>query len=265
MTGRLEQIWRYPLKSIGRERLDRVRLTKGEKLPFDRHWAVLHETTLEKLAADLGDGDEIAGWMPKSAFLRGAAGPGLQGISGGLQDGTLVLQHPDQGDITVDLNRPEDRAQLIDWLGPIWPADKAPPARLISAPEALTDTRKPFVSINSLDSLHAVESLLGQRLGTERWRGNLWIEGFDAFAEQDWIGRTLRIGDALLIIREAIGRCAATSVDTQTGQPDTDMVRTLTDASGHANFGVYAEVIDGAEIAELNEVALTDTPAEVTP
>ena len=43
------------------------------------------------------------------------------------------------------------------------------------------------------------------------------------------------------------------------------MVRTLTDAYGHANFGVYAEVIDGAEIAELNEVALTDTPAEVTP
>lgn len=265
MTGRLEQIWRYPLKSIGRERLDRVRLTKGEKLPFDRHWAVLHETTLEKLAADLGDSDEIAGWMPKSAFLRGAAGPGLQGISGGIQDGKLNLHHPDQGDITVDPCHPQDRDRLIDWLRPIWPTDKAAPARLISAPEALTDTRKPFVSINSLDSLHAVETLLGQRLGTERWRGNLWIEGCEAFAEQDWIGRTLRIGDALLIIREAIGRCAATSVDTQTGRPDTDMVRTLTDAYGHANFGVYAEVIDCAEIAELNEVALTDTPAEVTP
>nr|WP_255435701.1 MOSC domain-containing protein [Paracoccus sp. S1E-3] len=261
----MEQIWRYPLKSIGRERLDRVCLTKGEKLPFDRHWAVLHEATLQRLAAELGDGDRIAGWMPKSAFLRGAAGPGLQGISGGISNGSLALSHPDQGEITVDPRHPQDRDRLIAWLRPIWPADKAPPARLVSAPEALTDTRKPFVSINSLDSLHAIETLLGQRLGLERWRGNLWVEGFDAFAEADWIGRTIRIGEALLIVREAIGRCAATSVDTQTGQPDTDMVRALTDAYGHANFGVYAEVIHGAEIAELNEVFLTDTPAEVTP
>ena len=43
------------------------------------------------------------------------------------------------------------------------------------------------------------------------------------------------------------------------------MVRALTEANGHAHFGIYAEVICGAEIAELNEVALTDTPAEVTP
>ncbi len=265
MTGLLEQIWRYPLKSIGRERLDRVRLTKGERLPFDRHWAVLHETTLQKLAAELGDGDEIAGWMPKSAFLRGAAGPGLQGISGGIEGGKLELHHPDQGSITVDTCHAEDRDRLIDWLRPIWPADKAPPARLVSAPEPLTDTRKPFVSINSLDSLHAVETLLGQRVGTDRWRGNLWIDGFDPFAELDWIGRTLRIGDALLIVREPIGRCAATSVDTQTGQPDLDMVRALTEANGHAHFGIYAEVIQCAEIAELNEVCLTDTPAEVTP
>lgn len=262
MTGRLEEIWRYPLKSIGRERLDRVRLTKGQRLPFDRHWAVLHETTLAKLAADLGDSDEIAGWMPKSAFLRGAAGPGLQGISGGLHSGRLDLSHPDHGEISVDPTKPADREALIAWLRPIWPADKAPPARLVSGPEALTDTRQPFVSINSLDSLHQVEIQLGQRLGTERWRGNLWIDGFEPFAEQDWIGRTIRIGLAELIVREPIGRCAATSVDTQTGQPDIDMVRALTEANGHAYFGVYAEVIRGAEIAEMAEIFLTDTPAE---
>ena len=265
MTGRLEQIWRYPLKSIGRERLDRVRLTRGAKLPFDRHWAVLHDTTLERLADSLGEGDEIAAWMPKSAFLRGAAGPGLQAISGGLQDHELELHHPEQGTITVAPGDAADRDRLIAWLRPIWPADKPAPARLVSAPEPLTDTRKPFVSINSLDSLHAVEGLLGQRVGTERWRGNLWIEGFAPFAELDWIGRTIRIGAATLVIREAIGRCAATSADTQTGRPDTDMVRTLTEAYGRADFGVYAEVVEGADIAELNEVILTDTPPEAAP
>ncbi|NHF73806.1 MOSC domain-containing protein [Paracoccus xiamenensis] len=266
MTGRLEQIWRYPVKSIGRERLDHVRLTRAERLPFDRHWAVLHETTLERLADQLGDGDEIAGWMPKSAFLRGAAGPGLQAVSGGLRGDGLALHHPDLGTITVVPHDPADRDRLIDWLRPIWPDDKPAPARLVSGPEALTDTRKPYVSINAIDSLNSIENLLGKRLGTERWRGNLWIEGFDPFAELNWIGKTIRIGEAELVVREPIGRCAATSVDTDTGAPDIDMVRTLTEANGQPHFGVYAEVTRGALIAELAEITLSDTDAEaITP
>ena len=121
-------------------------------------------------------------------------------------------------------------------------------------------------AMNAIDSLNSIENLLGKRLGTERWRGNLWIEGFDPFAELNWIGKTIRIGEAELVVREPIGRCAATSVDTDTGAPDIDMVRTLTEANSQPHFGVYAEVTRGALIAELAEITLSDTDAEaITP
>ncbi|SDE86459.1 hypothetical protein SAMN05421538_11320 [Paracoccus isoporae] len=257
--ARLAQIWRYPVKAIGRERLKQVRLEAGATLPRDRNWAVLHSNSVERL----GDGATLSDWLPKSAFLRGAAGPALQAVSGGLvDDGKLAFSHPDCEDIVIDPADEADQERLIAWLAPLWPERRGAPERLVTGPVALTDSPEPFVSINSLDSLSVLESKVGERLGVERWRGNLWIEGAEAFAEQDWIGREIHIGAARLVIREPIGRCAATAVDTETGEPDRDMVRALSDAFGHSNFGVYAEVLDGAEIGELDEVTVMDAPAD---
>ncbi|MFV0293309.1 MAG: MOSC domain-containing protein [Paracoccus sp. (in: a-proteobacteria)] len=255
---RLAQIWRYPLKSVGRERLSRAHLITGGKLPFDRHWAILHEGSLKRL----DKAGEPPQWLPKVAFLRGAAAPGLQAVSGGLDNGRLVLRHPEQGDIAVDPGNTEDTDRLIGWLRPLWPDDKPVPVKLIAGQEPLTDTRKPFISINSLDSLRVLEAHAGQRLGVERWRGNLWIEGAEPFTELDWIGREISIGAIRMIVREAIGRCSATAVDVDTGQPDLDMVRTLTEAYGHSHFGVYAEVLEGGDITEMDTVIPDDQPLE---
>ena len=252
---RLAQIWRYPVKSIGRERLSRARLDQGGKIPGDRAWAVLHEGAANRL----NEAGRLESWLPKMAFLRGAAGPSLQAIEGGMDGGKLALRHPDAGEIAIEPANEDDATRLIDWLRPLWPEGKPAPLRLVAGPAPLTDTQKPFVSINSLSSLSELERVAGQRLGVERWRGNLWIEGAEPFAELDWIDREISIGAVRLVVRQAIGRCTATAVDTATGQPDRDMVRTLTETYGHSHFGIYAEVLEGGEIAEMDEVTLHPT------
>ncbi|WBU59150.1 MOSC domain-containing protein [Paracoccus albus] len=256
---RLAQIWRYPVKSIGRERIARASVEKGGKIPFDRHWAVLHEDSAKRLN---GDSDALEEWLPKAAFLRGAASPALQAIEGGLESGKLKLRHPDQGEIIVDPSDEDDAASLIVWLAPLWPDDKPPPLKLVRGAEPLTDTRKPYISINSLDSLSALEAEVGQRLGVERWRGNLWIEGAEPFAEADWIDREFTVGGLRMIGRQMIGRCSATAADTETGQPDRDMIRALTEVTGQSDFGIYAEVLSGGDIAEMDELILSPSPED---
>ena len=44
MSGVLKDIWRHPLKSHGRENLQSVKLSVGQSLPWDRHWAVAHDS-----------------------------------------------------------------------------------------------------------------------------------------------------------------------------------------------------------------------------
>lgn len=243
MTARLARIHRFPVKAIGGEVLERVTLTAGECLPGDRAWAVLHADALR-----FAQGRALPGWLPKAAFLRGSAAAPLQAIRGGWTEaGRLRLTHPERGAIEID---PEgDDAALLDWLGPLWPEDKAPPARLVTAPQPLTDSRQPFVSLLSLSSLADLEGRLGRPLGTNRWRANLWVEGWEAYAEQHMRLMTLRIGPATVRVRDRIERCEATSADTETGRTDGDMPAALDATFDHRNFGIYVEVLEGGEIA----------------
>lgn len=247
MTARLAQICRHPIKSHGREALASVRLLAGQALPHDRHWAVAHE------AARLQPG-----WNPCVNFARGAKAPALMAITCQLDEasGQITLHHPERGEIRFAPDLPEDQARFLDWVLPLNPTTRALPARIVTADVALTDSDFPSVSILNLTSLRALEARLGMALSPHRFRANLWVEGWAAWDEWQMIGQRLRIGGALLEIRERITRCTATMADVDTGRVDADTLGALEAGWGHRDFGVYAVVLEGGEIALNDEVAL---------
>ena len=81
-----------------------------------------------------------------------------------------------------------------------------------------------------------------------RFRGNRLCRGWPAWHEFDLLGREIAIGDARLKVVKRIQRCAATDVDPETGIRDLTIPRTLMDNFGHADCGIYAEVIAAGEI-----------------
>lgn len=249
MTPRLGRIRRHPVKSVGGEDLDQISLAAGRRLPGDREWAVLTDA-----AERLANRQPGADWLPKSAFLNTAKSHALQAIQGGWSGDRLVLTHPEQGQISVD--PAGDPKALLTWLHPLWPADRGAPSRLMHSELGWTDDVKPFVSILSLSSLATLEQAMGQTLDMERWRGNLWVDGWPAFAERDMIGQTIRIGDVHLRVEEHIGRCTATSGNAMTGRTDCDMLAALRRLYDHTDFGVFATVTTGGKIAVNDEVSL---------
>ncbi|MEO8530391.1 MAG: MOSC N-terminal beta barrel domain-containing protein, partial [Deltaproteobacteria bacterium] len=152
MSALLAQIWRYPIKAIGAEKLDAVTLTAGQPLPGDRAWALAHD------AAKL---DPSATWFRKMNFLRGVAGPELMAITATTQGATLTLHHPRAGEITIDPASPEGDARLIAWISPLWPETRPKPHHLIHTGQAMTDNNAPWISILSLDSLRHLQGQMG--------------------------------------------------------------------------------------------------------
>jgi uncharacterized protein len=244
MTIRLTHICRHPIKAYGREMLASVRLSVGAGLPFDREWAVAHE------AAQL-----TSGWNPCMNFTRGAKAPELMAVTAKLSeaDRRVTLTHPAQGEISFAPDDPADLPRLLAWADPLIPDGRARPAAVVAAGRAMTDSEFPSVSVLSLTSLAELAARMGIDLSIHRWRANLWLDGAEPWAEWGWIGQRFRVGEAVLEVVERITRCVATKVDPETGSVVGDTLAALETNYGHQDFGIYARVIEGGEIARGQE------------
>jgi uncharacterized protein YcbX len=83
-----------------------------------------------------------------------------------------------------------------------------------------------------------------------RFRGNLYVADWPAWHEFELLGREIAVGpSARLKIVKRIVRCAATEVDPDTGIRDLAVPRIIMNSYGHADCGVYGEVVAGGPIA----------------
>lgn len=248
MTWSLDQIWRYPIKGIGAERLRAIDLSPGLPLPLDRAWAVLED-----------GGDATDGWRSCRNFLRGAKGPSLMAITcrvdGPGNAPVIHLSHPDRPDISVAPGANPDA--LFAWLAPIYPAERPKPVAVVASPdEGMADVSFASISILNPSSLRALGQRLGQDLDRRRFRGNLWVDGLAPWEEFDLVGKTLNVGDTELEVMEQITRCRSTEANPATGKRDLNPLKALQDGWGHQNFGVTAMVRLGGQIKVGDTVAV---------
>lgn len=239
MTAKLTQIWRFPIKSHGRESVDAVSLMTGQTMPYDRHWAVAHTET------DV-DGSE---WASCHNFSRGAKAPALAAIVASLDEATqrLTLTHPDRAPLTFHPDTEGDK--LIEWTQGFVPQNRPQSSRIVRAQRAgFTDSDFPSVTLGNMSSHRAVEQRIGHPLSIHRWRGNIWFDGAAPWEEFDWMDREVQIGEAILIPRTRTDRCIATHANPDTGQRDDDVLAAL-DHWGHRDFTVRAEVVRPGRVA----------------
>ncbi|GAA1809054.1 MOSC domain-containing protein [Luedemannella flava] len=64
-------------------------------------------------------------------------------------------------------------------------------------------------------------------LPMERFRPNVVVTGAPAWAEDDWVGRLVRIGEVTFRVPEPCGRCVVTTTDQETGERGREPLRTL--------------------------------------
>jgi uncharacterized protein YcbX len=75
----------------------------------------------------------------------------------------------------------------------------------------------------------AVEAL---GIDHRRLRPNIVVGGIDGLAERDWVGFALRVGDAVLGVRQVRGRCVMTTFDPDTQEQDRSVLQRIVDDFG---------------------------------
>jgi uncharacterized protein YcbX len=252
--AQIASLYRYPVKGLSPEPLPRVALDVGQTLPADRRFAI------ENGPSGFDPADPQ--WMSKAYFLMLMRDEWLAALHTHFDDASHVLTIRQNGAIAAqgDLETLEGRTAIERFFanghaGLV----KGPPKILFSAGHSFSDVARKVVSIINLGSLKAIEDVVGQPVHPLRFRANLYAEGWPAWHEFDLLGQTLAIGDVRLKVVKRIARCAAINVDPKTAARDLNLPHTLMQRFGHADCGVYAEVVAGGEVAE-GDAVMTEQP-----
>jgi uncharacterized protein YcbX len=250
--AQIASLYRYPVKGLSPEPLARVALDVGQTLPADRRYAIENGPS--------GFDPAAPAWLPKSKYLMLMRNERLAGLQTHYEDSTHLLTIREGGEVAArgDLETAEGRAAIEGFFAANFAGElRGPPKILSGGGHSFSDVARKVVSIINLGSLAAVESMVGQPVHPLRFRGNLYVSGWPAWQEFELLGQTLAIGAARLKVVKRIVRCAAVNVDPESAARDLDIPHTLMRRLGHADCGVYAEVIAGGAIATGDAVTIS--------
>lgn len=244
MRGQIQSLWRHPVKGFTPESLDRAVLREGGYFPCDRIYAVEDGPS--------GFDPRAPAFVPKQKFTVLAKIASVARARTAFDDETGELKVDADGGLGVSANlrTPDGRAAFEAWLADFLGDEARGPLKVVEAPgHRFTDHPQGYVSVINLASVRDLEQRAGRPLDPSRFRANIHVDGWPAWIENDWVGRTLRLGAAEVQVFKPIVRCAATHVDPNTGARDIDLVKALHDHYGHLFCGVYVSVTAGGAVA----------------
>jgi uncharacterized protein len=279
-VGSVVTLWRYPVKSMLGEELNASDVTE-RGLFGDRAYALV----------DSADGKIASAKNPRKwprmfefrAALAADAHPGesLPAVRITLPNGDLVSS--EQADHDERLSRAFDRAVTLQAAGrgrhqpdagsshgpAVGTAEEYwPDMDGLDYRDTVTDFELPQDTFFDCATIHVLttatlDQLRGlsprARFEVRRFRPNIVVETTDrasGFAEDAWIGHTIRIGDQLkLTITGPCPRCVMTTLAQADLPKDSDILRTAAQHNG-VNVGVYASVTHNGNIRRGDSIWL---------
>ncbi len=245
----LTQIYRYPVKGLTPEPLGRVALSPGEGLPQDRRFALAHGSTNFDVTAPT--------WMPKTKFLMLMRNERLARLRTRFDEATglLTIQRDGKTVASGDITSQTGRTIIQDFFAAYMGSEALGAPKLLESPgHMFSDVARKVVSVIGLASLRDIERVVRGPVDPRRFRANLYFDGGAAWQEFEWVGREFRIGKVRLRGVKRIERCAATNVNPETGDRDLNIPLTLQRGFQHPDTGIYADVLEGGELAIGDEV-----------
>jgi uncharacterized protein len=244
VIGKVDSIWRYPVKSMRGEELDeafagfsgiygdRLLAFKSSASPKGFPYLTAREQRrLLQYRPYFRHPDKAA----RPINLTEAESMGANPVSADPSELMVDVETPDGKTLAID-----DRA-LMDMLRT--DIDEKHQLTLMRSERALTDCRP--VSIFSLQSARQLGEETGTPIDKRRFRANVYVDLTSAkgFAENEFVGKSLRIGPKVVVtILERDARCVMITLDPDTGEKAPAILKRV--AQAHEGMaGVYGAVI----------------------
>ncbi len=241
-------LYRYPVKGMKPEALQRVSLQAGESIELDRRFALAHGTTEFN--------PDAPQHLSKTHFLMLMKNERLAALNTVYDDSAGVLHISRDGKPLVSGNLQEiEGQQAIENFFANYLADEIRGVpKLVQAPgHMFSDVDAKVLSCINLATVRDLEKVLGATINPLRFRANVYFDGAPAWAELEWVGKEMQLGTAKVRGFKLTERCAATNVNPENATRDLQIPQTLVKTYGHRHLGIYVQVIKNGEVAVNDE------------
>jgi uncharacterized protein YcbX len=242
IVGRVESVWRYPVKSMHGEVLDEAFVgfagVYGDRLFAFRHAGALPE--FPYLTAR--EQSEMLLYRPRFRHPERASRPANLAAAEALGPGVTPL-YAEPADLAVDVETPSGDVLSVEDPALRRRLGEEASLSLLRSERALTDCRP--VSLISTATVRQLGEEIGITLDKRRFRANIYLDlgPADGFAEDGYVGRVLQIGPKVVVsVLERDPRCQMIALDPETGAMEKSVLRNLGQAHG-GRAGVYAAVL----------------------
>ncbi len=237
-------LYRYPVKGLTPEKLDRVALTPGATLPFDRAYAIEN-------GAGRFDPDSPR-HLPKINFLMLMRDERLASLDTRFEDAseTLTIKRDGKQVARGDLRTPIGRQMIEQFMAAYMKTNlRGAPKIVRAAGHSFSDVAAKCLHIVNLASIRDLERAVGRAVNPLRFRANIYVDGLPPWEEFRWLDKNIAIGETRLAVFKRTVCCEATNVDPETAARDMAIPSVLQRTYGHSDLGIYAKVETGGEVA----------------
>ena len=260
-VGRVESLWRYPVKSMRGEPLTEA-FAGFSGIYGDRMYAFC------STGAAVGfpfltarEQAQLLLYTPRFRRVEPMHRPPNLDEAEALGPGVTPL-YPAAADTAVDVVAPDGQKYAIDDPKLLDRINEGLGDRhnlsLVRSDRSMTDCRP--VSIFGVWTARQLSDEVQIPIDQRRFRANIYVdfESQTGFAENDYVGKTLRIGPkAAIAILERDPRCKMITLDPETTQQNPEVIRTVT-RNHDGMAGVYAAVLIEGTIHTGDEVSVLD-------
>jgi uncharacterized protein YcbX len=261
MIGTVESLWRYPVKSMRGEELDEM-FVGYAGVYGDRVFAFTSSASPKGFPFFTGrEQRQMLRYQPRFRHSDKAARPTNLPEAEKLPPGVTPL-YADPADLMVDVETPAGNTVAIDDPALIEllreEIDDKHQLALLRSERALTDCRP--LSIFAIQSAKKLGQEAGVPVDKRRFRANVYLDlnSSDGFAEDEFVGRSLRIGPKVVVsIVERDPRCMMITLDPDTAEKEPAILKKV--AQGHGGMaGVYGAVLVEGMLRKGDPVELVE-------
>ena len=236
-------LYHYSVKGLSPQPVARIHVAAGKPFPFDRIFA-LARPGVPVTAED-------PKWAKKGLFVMLMLDEGLASVRTWLDEKTLTMTVHDgeRRVLSANLDDADGRRAVEAFFHRLAPTLRGTPVLVRARDGHFMDKPDNVISLINLATVRSLEQQFGYTIDPLRFRANIYIDDAPAWAEFDWVGSDILVGDANFRVDRRNGRCSATNVDPATGRRDLDIPGSLRRAFGHKDLGIYLVARADADLA----------------